>query len=262
MEVVDYIHATAEDTEQKSWLEDCVRRLPASYLSNWTKEELVEKLLVSMDLKPREAEVWCRYLEESKSIEYTIVGHDRPLSGYFHRMTGVLTSSGMEILFSDVTTLAKTLVVNRFVVHDLDHAADRPPDIRLERVAQLLYQVVTDVIVEPPTFRTLWSGDDREVETPESRFPSRVRIDNDSAEDQTLIDVFSYDRNGLLYLITRTLYELKLEIRVAKIGTYLDQVVDAFYVVDRRGRKVTDPALIATIRDTLLEKLTSPETIS
>lgn len=262
LEVVDFIHSTTEDPEQKSWLEETVRRLPASFLSNWTKEELIEKLLVAMELKPREAEVWCRYLTDSKSIEFTIVLHDRPLSGYFHRMTGVLTSSGMEILFADVTTLARTLVVNRFVVHDLDHSTEAPPESRLDRVSQLLYQVVTDATVKPPTFRTLWSGEDQEISGAEGQFPTRVRVDNDSSEDQTLIDVFTNDRNGLLYLITQTLYELGLQIKVAKIGTYANQVVDAFYVVDSRGRKVIKKDHLERIRDTLLEKLASPESVA
>ena len=47
---------------------------------------------------------------------------------------------------------------------------------------------------------------------------------------------------GLLYTITRTLFELELSVSVAKIGTYLDQVVDVFYVTDQDGRKITDEA--------------------
>ena len=49
--------------------------------------------------------------------------------------------------------------------------------------------------------------------------------------------------------------ELGLSIRVAKIGTYLDQVVDVFYVTDRSGEKITDGPRLAEIRRTLLDML-------
>ena len=51
---------------------------------------------------------------------------------------------------------------------------------------------------------------------------------------------------GLLYTIARTLFELGLSVSVAKIGTYLDQVVDVFYVTDQAGGKMTDEQSPAT----------------
>ena len=40
---------------------------------------------------------------------------------------------------------------------------------------------------------------------------------------------------------------------VAKIGTYLDQVVDVFYVTDQAGNKIEDEARLQHIRTRLLE---------
>jgi hypothetical protein len=41
----------------------------------------------------------------------------------------------------------------------------------------------------------------------------------------------------LLYAITRELFELGLSVARAKIGTFLDQVVDVFYVTDQQNGK-------------------------
>ena len=57
---------------------------------------------------------------------------------------------------------------------------------------------------------------------------------------------------GLLYPIARTLFELGLSVSRAKIGTYLDQVVDVFYVTDEAGRKLTDDRQLSEIRRRLL----------
>ena len=54
----------------------------------------------------------------------------------------------------------------------------------------------------------------------------------------TIFDVFAADRMGLLYTIARSLFQSGLSVAVAKIGTYLDQVVDVFYVTDQAGQKV------------------------
>jgi [protein-PII] uridylyltransferase len=79
-----------------------------------------------------------------------------------------------------------------------------------------------------------------------------VRVDNSTADKSTVLTIFAYDRMGLLYTITRTLFELELSVFRAKIGTRLDQVVDVFYVTDRSGNKILDEARLAEIRQRLL----------
>ena len=60
---------------------------------------------------------------------------------------------------------------------------------------------------------------------------------------------------GLLYLITHTLTNLRLDIRIAKIATKGDQIADVFYVRDLEGQKVEDDEYIEEIRRTLLFQL-------
>ena len=67
-----------------------------------------------------------------------------------------------------------------------------------------------------------------------------MRIDNSTSDRYTIVDVFAADRMGLLYTIARSLFRSGLSVAVAKIGTYLDQAVDVFYVNDDAGRKITD----------------------
>jgi [protein-PII] uridylyltransferase len=82
--------------------------------------------------------------------------------------------------------------------------------------------------------------------------PPRVQIDNDSSADATIIEVFAEDTDGLLLALARTLYEHGFSVRSAKISTYLDQIVDAFHVVDLSvGSKVEDPARLAEARKAL-----------
>jgi [protein-PII] uridylyltransferase len=67
-----------------------------------------------------------------------------------------------------------------------------------------------------------------------------VTFDNAASAKATVVEVAAPDSVGLLYRLTRALAELDLDIRSAKVQTLGAQVVDAFYVRDYAGQKVTD----------------------
>jgi [protein-PII] uridylyltransferase len=52
--------------------------------------------------------------------------------------------------------------------------------------------------------------------------------------------------------LARALHDLGLVIQFSKIGTYLDQVVDVFYVTERDGQKPRGEARLAEIRESLM----------
>ena len=62
-----------------------------------------------------------------------------------------------------------------------------------------------------------------------------------------------------MYAISRALYEADLSVSVAKIGTYLDQVVDVFLVTDRAGKKITDTEQLQELQTTLFAAIETVE---
>src|SRR4030067_3572685 len=78
--------------------------------------------------------------------------------------------------------------------------------------------------------------------------PTRVVFDNSVSSRYTVVDIFTYDRIGLLYDITRTLAGLELNIVLSKISTKADQVADVFYLMDKEGKKIILPARLEGIR--------------
>ena len=56
-----------------------------------------------------------------------------------------------------------------------------------------------------------------------------------------MIDVEAEDHVGLLYFISQTLAELRLDIALAKISTEKGAAIDSFYVSESDGGKVLDP---------------------
>ena len=80
-------------------------------------------------------------------------------------------------------------------------------------------------------------------------------LDNGASDFSTVIEVGAADRIGLLFDVTRSLADLDLDVHVAKVATYGDRVVDAFYVRDVLGRKVEDPEAIAEIERAVTARL-------
>ena len=70
-----------------------------------------------------------------------------------------------------------------------------------------------------------------------------------------MIDVHTTDGIGVLYRITRALADFDVDIRTARVQTLGNHVVDAFYVVDGRGDKITDDDTIAEIERAIVHAL-------
>jgi [protein-PII] uridylyltransferase len=65
--------------------------------------------------------------------------------------------------------------------------------------------------------------------------------------------VFADDTQGLLYAITRSIFQLGLSVHAARISLRdeLDQVADVIYVTDQQGAKIKDHARLEAIRATI-----------
>ncbi|MDQ3294914.1 MAG: ACT domain-containing protein, partial [Actinomycetota bacterium] len=84
-----------------------------------------------------------------------------------------------------------------------------------------------------------------------------VSFDNRASASATVVDVQAPDSVGLLHRITRAFAELELDIRKALVSTVGHQVLDAFYVRDGTGAKVTDDVLLAELERAILHAVRS-----
>ncbi len=69
---------------------------------------------------------------------------------------------------------------------------------------------------------------------------SDVSVDNDASETATVLEVRAPDEIGLLHRITRILFQADLDVVSARAATLGEMVIDAFYVREADGTKVTD----------------------
>lgn len=239
--------------DEGEWFQQQLAALPASYLGSTPPDEAARELSQLHQLRPGEVIALGRYQADRGAVEYKIGTHEAITPGVFHKLTGALTGRGLQILAAEIYTLAEGLIFDRFYALDPDFNGPPPPE-RIGEVTSALKAALCEN-PKPPTFRRLWrpGADRRQATLP--RLPTQVRIDNHTSERFTIIDIFAHDRAGLLFTITRSLFEKALSVGVAKIGTYLDQVVDVFYVTEQQGQKVVDEERLATLRQQLLDEI-------
>jgi [protein-PII] uridylyltransferase len=238
-----------------SWFLRQIDALPAGYVAARTPRQIADTLRRFHKLASRGADAWGEYNREAKTVEFT-AGVDRGRGrGAFSGMAGALSSNGLQILAADAQIMADDLLLLRFVVLDPDTSGE-PAARRLAEVAKELVASVD--AKEPPRFRRIWGAEHAEASLKLTALPNEVRIDNQASAEATLVEVFTFDRTGLLYRLARKLHELELTIWHAKIGTYIDQVVDVFYVTNRGGGKIEDPERLEHIRREMLAVIEAP----
>jgi [protein-PII] uridylyltransferase len=156
----------------------------------------------------------------------TVCATDRP--GTLARTTGVLALHRVSVLRAHVWSTSAGLALQRFAVQ-------APATLRWQRLgADLDAAWAGRLAVEARLERK--ARDYRPV----SPVEPDVRVLPDESAHSTVVEVRAADALGLLHAIAAALGDLDLDVRVAKIDTLGDRVVDTFYVRSPWGAKLSD----------------------
>lgn len=244
--------------------------LPTHYLMRCTPIRIAQDLAIVSTLADDEISVSGLHNEMTGITEYRVILRNS-IGGCFQNMCAALTARNCEILAADIATTSDGYVIDGFLVRDTDFINDSatettidqqrrtgPQPIPLSRISEMT-TLMREVLSGQREASTLFARFERydayleDAELP-SGLPTRIRIDNDTSTDRTIIDVFAKDRRGLLYFIAKSIGELNLSIDLAKIATHFDQVVDVFYVTERDGAKLSRERVVE-VRTGLSESL-------
>lgn len=81
--------------------------------------------------------------------------------------------------------------------------------------------------------------------------PPVVHYDDAASATATVVELHAPDRQGLLYRVTRALADFDLDVRVAKVQTMGEVVVDTFYVTRHGSPLPDDPELRSELQRAL-----------
>lgn len=85
--------------------------------------------------------------------------------------------------------------------------------------------------------------------------PTQVNVSNDSISHQTVLEVITPDRPGLLARIGRIFSSHNISVRKAKIASVGERVEDFFFITDENGQAIADPELCQTLQQEICQQL-------
>ncbi|MDP9071477.1 MAG: ACT domain-containing protein, partial [Actinomycetota bacterium] len=189
--------------------------------------------------------------EQAVTVEggsVTVVAPDRP--GLFSRVAGTLALHGLDVR-SGAASSADGMAVEVF---EVERAFDSPPD--WERLREDLGRALTGRLsLEARLAQRIRAYSGRRRVAAARPAQPRVLFDQDASASATVVEVRAPDGIGVLYRITRALADCDLDVRTAKVSTLGHEVVDAFYVTDAAGAKVTDPEHLREVELSVLDAL-------
>ena len=183
------------------------------------------------------------------SSDLVVVTRDLP--GLFSLIAGTLASQGVNIISAQIHTRADGIAIDTLQVNEPTGEAVTSPATWARTLDALRSVLTGDAQVAALLAKRRASG--RAGAGPGG--PAKITLDNQLSDDYTVLEVKCPDRLGLLYLVTRTLAELGLDIATARIATEIDQAVDTFYVHDGRGRKIEEPDAMGRVREAVEQAL-------
>jgi len=183
--------------------------------------------------------------------EIVIATADHP--GLFFQLAGAITGSGGSIVDAKIFTTTDGLALDVFSVQDQE-GHPFGDENRLARLRRTILGTLEGQ-VSP---RALLAKSKPRASTGAFEVWPRVNCDNAASATATVIEVEAADRPGLLYDITRAIFECGLSISSAMVATYGERAIDVFYVRDGFGHKLTHAESLHRLEQRLLEALASP----
>ena len=180
-----------------------LKSMPMRLLLSNNLEQIADHVRLLLGLGHLPALTRLNHRPENDFSEFTVCTLDMP--GLFSRITGVMAANGINILGAQINTCKNGKVLDTYQVNStmgtiIDDEA-RWNRVRDDAEKVIKGEADVAVMVEKRQRPSLLTA----RQTP--RFPTSIEFDNEVSEGYTVIDIYTHDKVGLLYLITSTPYQ-------------------------------------------------------
>ena len=223
--------------------------LPKQYVRTVTTGDIRRHIRGVESIKRKSA--WASFEHRGDMTVLTVIAADFPRA--LADICGVITASDINIVGARIFTREDGVIIDSFLV------MNGTGESLISKETQREFKNAIGAVVRGESevedllvlHRSRWKRRRRNAVFA----PPRVRVDNTVSSHYTILDVFATDYTGLLYDITSVLAAHDIDIHTAKIGTDEDQVLDAFYLQQRGGGKITDTANLDHLTASIIARI-------
>ena len=212
-------------------------RLPGAYLLACDVDEVVRHEQLLAGAIPV---VQCATSE--RDVVVTVVAPDR--RGLLATLAGALAAAGLDVTEAGLFVTTDGVALDVFRADDPFGRVAEDPDAVVALVEGALVGSL-DVAARVAERRRAYTHRRGPVG------PVTVRIAPEESRTDTVVEVHADDDIGLLARLTGALADLGLDVRLAKVATLGERVVDTFYVRTAAGARITDAEGVERIRAVL-----------
>ncbi|WP_312166356.1 [protein-PII] uridylyltransferase [Phenylobacterium sp.] len=232
---------------------DWVQAMEDAYFTSFSDAEILGHAALSRRAAQAGAAAEGHIHSGLNASEVVIAAPDR--SRLFVDLAAAVTAAGANIVGARVFTSRQGQALDVFFVQDATGAAYGAENPRM--LAKLAEALEAAGRGEPGKAESRRASDLGRAAA--FTITPTVMLDNEASEASTVVEASGRDRPGLLVALARNIADAGLSILSAHIDSYGERAVDAFYVTERDGGKLTDPKRMAALKSHLMAALEEVE---
>ncbi len=228
--------------------------LGADYILSFSPEVIAEHVLTQRDNYQRiRQKSLIIASEEGDTWSLLIMAVDRP--GLLAKICGVMTLNNLAVNKAQIFTWADGTVVDVLDVRSTNGLSFAERDWKALN-DQLDLAIEHRMGLSHRLYSKLSSSYGRRAQLV-GDVASKVVVDNNSSDIYSVIEVYAPDLPAQLYHITQAMADFGINIHKAYIATEVEQLIDAFYVLDSRGQRLVDEEFREEVTQGILHSIGS-----
>ncbi len=248
--------------------------LPDRYFMNHTEDEIEQHLKMIHHLLAKISDAnsigslepvieWHDDLDQGLTIAH-VVTWDR--AGLFYKLAGAFTLSNLSVISSKVVTREDHITIDTFYLVDENGGIVKNrnvQDLFRKTVRESLLHgkdLTADVLKKAENaHRSLYT---KQTERLRTNIPPVVDIYHELSLKRTIVEIQATDYIGLLYQISKAIYDNGFDINFARISTQREAALDVFYIENIKRNEPIATSRLMELRRCLEAIIADPTTNS